>query len=86
VTEQGIFDKKQLKLTHFYKETITYFTYAEDTGIQPDYMDKYSAVSQDMSAATKWEKLNHIKMKKHEEKINIKQENTKHTILFSQIF
>jgi hypothetical protein len=26
-------------------------------------MDKYSAVSQDMSAAKKWEKLNHIKLK-----------------------
>jgi len=37
VTEQGIFDKKQLKLAHFYKETITYFTYAEDMGIQPNY-------------------------------------------------
>jgi hypothetical protein len=47
---------EQLKLAHFYEETITYITYTEDKGIQSDYMDKYSAVSQDMSAVTKWEK------------------------------
>jgi len=56
VTDQGIFDKKQLKLAHFYKETITQFRYTENKGIPPDYMDKYGAVSQDMSVAMKWEK------------------------------
>jgi hypothetical protein len=43
-------------------------------------MNKCTAVSQDRSAATEWEKWTCMKLKTHDEIINMRQGNTKDTI------